>query len=169
VSPKRPSSLADRDVLVPKHPTPAAGVPVPSAPVNIDWREETTGVHTDAQVFRAVKKLGDELEANKREAAKAHGALKQELHEMATKVDQRFEAFDTRLTKQDLVLERMAGQLDVLVPMKRSRPDSAEIHKAVDKALETSGTKFRRDLILKIVGGAIALVTSGAFIGWMVS
>lgn len=150
----------DRDHYVPKHPTPVRGL----ATVE-DWREEPTGVGTDAQVFRAVKKLGEELEANKVEAAKAHGALKKE-------VSERIDGVEKRLTKQDLVLERMAGQMDVLVPLTRAKSPSAE-NKAIDERIQKHATtekaKFRRDLILKLVGGAVALVTSGAFLGWWLS
>jgi hypothetical protein len=163
---KRPASVpGNRDVYVPKHPTPASGVPAE------DWREEPTGVGTDAQVFRAVKKLGDELAANKLEAAKAHGALKKELTEFKTSVD-------SKLTKQDEILDelhersvRQGAQLDILVPMAtnaRSRPNSAETRaiaaEAVEKHATTTATKFRRDLVLKVVGGIIAIVTSTAFI-----
>lgn len=146
----------DRDVRVPKERAPAEGAP--TAP----WHEEPTGVHTDAQVFRAVKALGEELEASKKQAAAAHGALKQEVVDLAKHVD-------GRLNKQDLMLERISGQMDVLVPMKRSRSDSKETKAMVDEALANSATKFRRDLILKLVGGAVTLITSGAFIGWWLS
>lgn len=154
-----------RDKYVPKHPAPAGGVPVEGAPMQA-WTEEPTGVHTDAQVFRAVKKLGEELQESKRQAAAAHGALKQEVADLAKSVDR-------RLTAQDMTLNRMAGQLDVLVPMKRSRPDSSEMRDIVAQTVaehETvTGDKFRRDLILKIVGGGITLVTSGAFLHWWLS
>jgi stress response protein YsnF len=127
-----------------------------------DWHEEPTGVHTDAQVFRAVKKLGEELEANKREAAKAHGALKQEVAELAKSVD-------TRLTKQDLVLERMAGQMDVLVPIKRSRSDSSETRAIAADVVAKSTMQFRRDVVLKIVTGLFSAGVLGAFIHWVAS
>jgi hypothetical protein len=147
-----------RDIRIPKERpmTPAEGAPVQS------WHEEKTGVHTDVQVFRAVKALGEELAENKIEAAKAHGALKQEVHELAKSVD-------GRLTKQDNVLARMAGQLDVLVPMSRQRPDSSETKAIVSKALATSSTTFRRKLILTIASGVFSAGAVGALIHWLAS
>jgi hypothetical protein len=154
--------MSERDRFVRK--TPPAGIAAqiadgaPSQP----WTEEPTGVHTDAQVFRAVKALGEELAQNKIEAAKAHGALKQEVHELAKGVD-------GRLTKQDHVLARMAGQLDVLVPMARPRPDSSETKAIVSKALASSSTTFRRDLILKIATGVFSAGVLGALVHWLAS
>lgn len=159
----RHGSVPDRDVRVPKELPPAEGAPIQP------WHEEPTGVHTDAQVFRAVKALGEELQANKLEAARAHGALKQEVAELGKTVDARLTKQDTVLASQNVTLSRMAGQLDVLVPSYRSRPSSTETKAIVDKALETSGLKFRREIVLKLVGGAVALVTSGAFLGWWLS
>jgi hypothetical protein len=161
-----PDMSRDRDVRVPKERAISSSEGAPMQP----WHEEPTGVHTDAQVFRAVKALGEELQESKRQAAAAHGALKQEITQ--TRSD-----FDARLTKQDAtmaghgqMLHRMAGQLDVLVPMGgRSKSDSAEMRGIADKAIAASATKFRRDLILKLVSGAVALVTSGAFLGWWLS
>lgn len=153
----------DRDVRVPKELAPVEGAPLQP------WHEEPTGVHTDAQVFRAVKALGEEMQANKLEAARAHGALKTEISEFKTAVDARLTKQDTVLASQNVTLSRMAGQLDVLVPRYRARPSSSETKAIVDKAIETSTTKFRRDVILKLVGGVVALVTSGAFLGWWLS
>ena len=154
-----------RDIRVPKERplTPAEGAPISA------WHEEPTGVHTDAQVFRGLKALGEEMQKNKLEAAKAHGALKTELVDLKTTVDQRLTKQDTVLANQNVVLSRMAGQLDVLVPMARTRPTSSETKAIVDKALKTSATTFRRDLILKIVGGVFSAGVLGALIHWMAS
>lgn len=146
----------DRDVRTEKHPPLTEGAPVQP------WHEEKTDVHGDSQVFRALKALGSEIESNKLEAARAHGALKTELVAFKDSVDE-------RLTKQDIALARIGGQMDVLVPMKRNRPSSSETKAIVNEALEKSGTKFRRDLILKVVGGVVALGTSGAVLGWLLS
>lgn len=136
------SQPKDRDVRISKDRPPADGAPLEP------WHEEPTGVHTDVQVFRAVKALGEELQKSKTEAAKAHGALKQEVAQFKT-------AVDGRLTKQDLVLERMAGQLDVLVPMARKRPPSAE-----SKAIEVTKTRITTNgkIIIAIATAAIATI-----------
>lgn len=153
----------DRDVRVPKELAPAEGAPLQP------WHEEPTGVHTDAQVFRAVKALGEEMQANKLEAARAHGALKTEISEFKAVVDARLTKQDTVLASQNVTLSRMAGQLDVLVPRYRARPSSSETKAIVDKAIETSTTKFRRDVILKVVGGLFSAGVLGALVHWMAS
>lgn len=160
----KPHKPDRRDIRIPKERpmTPAEGAPIQS------WREETTGVHTD-QVFRALKALGEDLEKNKLEAAKAHGALKQELVEMKTSVDTRLTKQDHVLADQSNVLSRMAGQLDVLVPMARKRPDSAETKALVDTAIENSGVVFRRKIILQIITGVFSAGVLGAVIHWLVS
>jgi hypothetical protein len=117
-------------------------------------------------VFRAVKALGDELHKSKIEAAKAHGALKGEVTSLKA-------AVDARLTKQDLVLERMAGQLDVLVPMQRARPSSSETKAIVTQTITThekvSTAKWKRDIVLKIVGGVFSAGVLGALVHWVMS
>lgn len=171
---KRPGmSDADR-ALVGRHNTPASGVP------REDWHEEPTGVGTDAQVFRALKSLHGEIQANKVEAAKAHGALKQELvaahGSLKSELTEHAKSVDGRLTKQDGVLaeqtvmiSRMAGQLDVLVPMARSKSPSAETKAIVDKAVKASGTAWWRSVVFKLISGAIAIVSSAVFLKWWLS
>lgn len=150
-----------RDIRVPKE--------RPAAEHSKPWHEEPTGVHTDAQVFRGLKALGEEIQANKLEAARAHGALKTELVDFKTTIDTRLTKQDTVLASQNVVLSRMAGQLDVLVPMARPRPSSSETKAIGEQAVAAAGVTFRRNLILKIVTGVVTLVTSGAFIGWWLS
>src|SRR5690348_15181375 len=128
--PPRPGSMSDADralASLTQRRTPSSGVPTP-------WHEEHTGVHTDAQVFRALKSLHGELQANKIEAAKAHGALSQRVASLDTKVA----GIETTVGKFDEKLDRVAensaettGAVKAMLAQ-RSRTPSGET-KAVAK------------------------------------
>jgi hypothetical protein len=136
------------------------------------WHQEDTDVRTDAQVFRALKEIHVEIEQNKLEAANAHGALKAEVVQLKDTVTTMSKAFDERLDKHGLMMERMAGQLDVLVPAYRQDDARAMVNEAVTEEIKKqdqfSTKKFKHDLALKLVGGGIAILTSGAFVALIV-
>ena len=85
--------------------------------------QETTDVHNpDAQVFRAIKALGNELEANKLEAARAHGALKAEV--VAVKRD--VAEIKSELATNTRATSRVEGKIDVLMTDRRPAHQSSE-------------------------------------------
>lgn len=123
---------------------------------------ERTDVHSaDAQVFRAIKALGSEMQANKLEAARAHGALKLEVAEVKKDL-----AENTKATA------RVEGKIDVLLADRRSASPSSQRNAAKEVLAEQvlaeqrSKSAFSRKVWLILIGGAVTLVTSGAFVGW---
>jgi hypothetical protein len=148
--------------------TPSSGVPTP-------WHEEHTGVHTDAQVFRALKSLHGELQANKAEAAKAHGALSQRVAALDTKVagiETTVGKFDEKLDRYAESGAKTAGAVEAMLTQ-RSRTPSGETRAVAKEALAEQvlasareDKRFSRKVLLQLIAGAIALVTSGAFLHW---
>ena len=102
-----------------KRRTPVEGVP------QRQWHEETTGVHTDPQVFHALKSLHGEMQANKREAAQAHGALRKDLDAFKTSVSTTLGGFDEKLDRVAESSARTAGAVEVLA-QQRSRTPSTD-------------------------------------------
>lgn len=148
--------------------TPSTGVPTP-------WHDETTGVHTDGQVFRALKALHGEMEANKAAAAKAHGALSARVTALTAKVEgieKTVGGFDQKLDRVAENSAETAGAVKAMLSQ-RSRPPSGETRAVAKEALAEQvlaeareGKRFSRKAILMILGGVIGLVTSGAFLHW---
>jgi len=167
-------SDADRALgtLAQRRKTPAPGVPVP-------WHEETTAVHTDAQVFRALKSLHGELQANKSEAARAHGALKKDLDDFKATVSKEIDGVKTTVNAFDGKLDRVAessaetaGAVKAMLTQ-RSRSPSGETRAVAKETLAEhvlasarEDKRFSRKVWLQIIAGAIALLTSGAFLHW---
>lgn len=118
--PRRLQTANDRDAAARRDRSGA-----PEAP----WHEEATGVHTDGQVFRALKGLRDDLEANKVEAARAHGALKAEVVALASTVAKQGEKLDDVTT----TAARMEGKLDVMLADRR--PASSTQQRVVETLL----------------------------------
>ena len=150
--------------------TPAKGVPMEAAP-NSPWHQEDTGVHTDAQVFRALKELHGEIEQNKLEAANAHGALK---HEVVS-LNKRIDGLEGKLDDVNTVALLTAGKIDVLLEDRRARSPSGEMRAAAKETLaeqvlaeQRSASDHRRAVKLKLIGGIIAVLTSGVVLGAIV-
>lgn len=95
------------------------------------WHEEPTGVHTDTQVFRAIKGLRDELQDSKVQAANAHGALKAEVAALSGRVAKQ----DEKLDSVTRTVDRMDGKLDVMLADRR--PAATTQQRTVAVAVET--------------------------------
>lgn len=126
-----------------------------------------TGVHTDPQVFRAVKGIYDELQESKRQAAAAHGALKQEV----TALDKKVDTLAGKLDDVMVATATVSGKMDVMLAT-RTRSPSSETRMVVREQLAEqvlAEQKAERDhsraVRLKIIGGVIGVLTSGAVIG----
>jgi hypothetical protein len=140
-----------------------------------NWREEPTGVHTDAQVFRALKALGEEVKTigsdltqNKLEAARAHGALKSEVAQLSKRMD----ATDGKLDDVATLSATVSGKIDVLLADRRGRSSSSETRGVIKETLaervlaeQQAAAAHSRAVRLKLLGGVIAVLTSGAVIG----
>src|SRR5262249_28846419 len=99
--------------------------------------EESTQVGTDVQVFRSVKMLHKRVTEIERTSNAAHHELKRTVGELDAKVD-----------GVGLSVAKMAGQVDILVADRRTKPSSSE-HRAntlAEKLLddEIAARKFRR-------------------------
>jgi len=174
--PPRPGSMSDADralaALTQRRNTPATGT------VTTPWHEEHTGVHTDAQVFRALKSLHGELQANKAEAAKAHGALSARVTALDAKVsgiERTVTGFDQKLDQVAVSSAKTAGAVEVLANQ-RSRSPSGETRAVAEETLAKQvladardGRGFSRKVWLAIIAGAITFLTSGAFLHWVLS
>lgn len=151
--------------------TPVDGIP------QRPWHEENTGVHTDTQVFHALKSLHGELQANKVDAAKAHGALSAKVATLAGEVSgirTTVGDFDKKLDRVAESSAKAAGALEIIAPIvARSKSPSTDPHAAAKETLADhvlaaarADRSFSRKVWLKIITGAIAFATSGAFLHW---
>lgn len=134
------------------------------------WHEEATGVHTDTQVFRALKgmrdELRDELHASKTEAARAHGALKAEVLQLATKVERQ----DAKLDAVTTTTARMEGKLDVMLADRRPAGTSSQqrtvsvVEKLATAVIDDKldGERHRRERVTAVWRSIWALVSSPA-------
>jgi len=169
--PKLPGRLPtnpDRDFLGPhrRKVTPLGGVPTTTP-----WHQEDTGVHTDTQVFRAMKGLHDELEKNKEEAARAHGALKGEVNRLSGHITE----LDKKVDVISLQAATMSGKMDVMLAMQRdNRSPSSSVQRTVTDVIaahivteDAAAKKFKRALILKIAGGLFSAAVLGALVTYL--
>lgn len=158
----------DRDVRVPKERPVTSPTGIPAQ----DWHDEPTGVHTDAQVFRAVKKLGEELAQNKIEAARAHGALKSEVAAVEKKIDALDEKLSGKIDAAVVNIATVSGQMSVMLSDRRGRSPSSETRATVKETLadqvlaeQRAAAAHSRAVRLKLLGAALGVLTSGAVIG----
>ncbi len=136
----------ERDVYVRK--TPARGVE--------EFEDEPTGVGTDPQVFRAVKRLRAEQD------------------KLGAKVEKIDEKLDGVAESNAMVV----GKLEILTTtLNRPRTVSSDVRfiqqtthaTLADKVLDAhvEGKRFSRALILKIVGGVFSAGVLGAVFHWL--
>jgi hypothetical protein len=115
--------------------------------------EEPTGVGTDPQVFRAVKRL------------------RQEHDKLSGKVDTLDEKLDGVTVSNALVV----GKLEILTTtLTRPRTHSSDLRHAVTSTLaervlaeQQESVKFSRALTLKVVGGLFSAGAIGALVTWL--
>ena len=120
---KRPGTNADRDVYVRKD------SPIKGTPVYVEPDEEHTGVHNASlKALDEIRKLDQKLEANKVEAARAHGALKTEVLGLKTTVDKMDDKLD-RLAESNARLEGRVEERG------RSRSSSSQQRAVVEDTL----------------------------------
>lgn len=134
---KRPGTMSGDDRalsgLAERRQTPASGVPV------VPWHNEDTGVHTDPQVFRAMKGLHEEIQASKREAANAHSALRTELTARIDKLEtesiRRSDKLEGKLDDTNTLAATVSGKMDVLLATRRDRSSSSETRTVVTQTI----------------------------------
>jgi hypothetical protein len=140
---------ADRDIYYAK--TPARGVPIGDFSA-----EEVTGVHTDPQVFRAVKQLRHEQD----------------------KLTDKVERIDHKLDNVAESNAMVVGKLEILTTtLNRPRTLSSDIRMIQQTTTATLAEKvlddhkeskrFSRAVILKIVTGVFSAGVLGAVVMWL--
>jgi hypothetical protein len=153
---KRPGTNADRDVLVRKE-TPALG-----SPVFVDPDDEKTDVHNASmRALAEIRELDKKLDAQKLEAARAHGALKTEVLGLKTTV----EKVDQKLDRIAEGHASVAGKLEVVLADRgRPRSDSAQ-RRAVMLAEQVLGKErdrqgFKHAALLQVLSGLFAVAVA---------
>lgn len=150
--PRRAASIMGDDERV------AAGAVhrrTPPRGIEIFDAEERTGVHTDVQVFRAVKKLGTRVEA----------------------IGDHVKSIDAKLDRVAEEGANVAGQVKVLADDRRNKSPSSLIRAVQETTTVTLAErvlddqhdekKFRRRLILKLVSIGGLGGGAGALIHWL--